>query len=613
MKKLKLNIKILIILTLIVSACSEEILDQTPLDRYTGPVVFSDISLADAYLMDCYYRVRHGFKERPLSGLTDECWLIYPVGADVYRKGLVTPDNLGPFRRSDANMISWDLFNVVQKLNVFLEDVDNIPDGYEGEEKINITNQVELLKGEAKFLRAFAYSQMCMTYGGLPIMKEPNELGSDYSTLTRATFKETVDFIVSELDEASNLLKLKSESQMGRATKEAALAIKSRILLFAASDLTADGTAKSELVGYVNADRTKLWQSAKNAAKAVMDLGTSELVDFGAPDVDAVAYNYYDFFRAYDLSSNEIIWGKMFNPDFSGELQKANMWYGSNGDGCWGSMNPTQNFVDDYQMKDGSKFFEHYKIDENGYYQNISTKYTNESIYYNREARFYGTVLYDSALWRPRFLSPQLKERDPIGIYNRRTYRYIEDGDTTDILGIDTRKGYTWWNGSYTGYIYKKLQDHEIDGTYGETQRVGNKNVWIEIRYAEIILNYAEACLELGETSEAATYINMIRNRAALPNFTDDITQALRHERKMELAFENRRWFDIRRWKILEVSTEDATGVNIMETHEGNTIKSTWQKITVYKLGPFNENMYWIPIARNEINSAPWLIQNPGF
>jgi len=126
-------------------------------------------------------------------------------------------------------------------------------------------------------------------------------------------------------------------------------------------------------------------------------------------------------------------------------------------------------------------------------------------------------------------------------------------------------------------------------------------------------LNYAEACLELGETSEAATYINMIRNRAALPNFTDDITQALRHERKMELAFENRRWFDIRRWKILEVSTEDATGVNIMETHEGNTIKSTWQKITVYKLGPFNENMYWIPIARNEINSAPWLIQNPGF
>jgi hypothetical protein len=605
MKRSKLNIQVLIFLVFLFTACTEDILDKTPLDRYTGPVVFSDINLADAYLMDCYYGVRHGFKERPLSGFTDECWFIYPVGADLYRKGLLTSDNIGPFGRSDANMINWTLFSVIQKLNVFLVNIDNIPDSYEEE--------VEILKGEAKFLRAFAYSQMCMTYGGLPIMKEPNELGDDYSNLTRATFKETVDFIVSELDEASKFLKLKSEMQMGRATREAALAIKSRILIFAASDLTADGTADNELVGYQNPDRNVLWKAAKNAAKAVIDLGTCELDDFGAPDQEAVAENYYEFFRAYDLSSKEVIWGRMFNPDFAGELQKANTWYGSNGDGCWGSMNPTQNFVDNYEMKDGSKFFNHFRIDEKGYYQNTSTKFTDESIYHNREPRFYGTVLHDSALWRPRILSPELKMRDPLGIYSRRTFRYIENGDTTDVFGIDTRQGYTWWNGSYTGYVYKKFQDHEIDGTYGEMYNVGNKNIWIEVRYAEVILNYAEACLELGETSEATTYINMIRSRAALPNFTNDITEALRYERLIELAFENRRWFDIRRWKILEVATEDATGVEIIETHEGASKTTTWQKFTVFELGPFNENMYWVPIQMNEINSAPWLVQNPGY
>ncbi len=601
----------LTILMLLPTGCVKEVLDKTPLDRYTGSVVFSDVNLADAYLKDCYTRTRHGFKERPLSGVSGECWLIYPVGADIYCKGIISADNPGPWR-SNYDFANWNLFGVVQKLNVFLENIDKVVDSYPEGEKASVKAQTERMKGEAIFLRAFVYSQMCMTYGGLPILNKANNLGEDYSTLTRASFQETVNFISSGCDEAAQLLGLKSEMEMGRATKEAALAVKSRILLFAASDLTADGTVTNELVGYINPDRKALWTSAKNAAKAVIELGTCQLADFGAPDKKAVAANYYEFFRAYDLSNDEVIWGKMFNPSFSGELQKVNMWYGNNGNGCWGSMNPTQALVDSYEMEDGSKFEEHFEVDNDGYYINKSTKFTNESIYYNREPRFYGSILYDSALWQSRF--PDLQERDPLGIYERRTHRTInDDGTITEIAGIDTRKGYTWWNGSYTGYLYKKFQDHTVEGTWGETQRVGNFNAWIELRYAEIILNYAEACLGLGEIQEATTYINMIRNRAGLPNFTGDITEALRYERNTELVFENRRWFDIRRWKILEQMIKDVKGIDIIETKQGNTITTTWQQIPIVSLGPVVEKMYWIPIDRDEINKAPWLEQNPGY
>jgi hypothetical protein len=105
----------------------------------------------------------------------------------------------------------------------------------------------------------------------------------------------------------------------------------------------------------------------------------------------------------------------------------------------------------------------------------------------------------------------------------------------------------------------------------------------------------------------------MIRNRAGLPDFTGDITQALRHERKIEFAFEDKRWYDIRRWKILEQTLTPVLGIDIIETKEGNSLTTTWQQITAFSRGPIVEKMYWLPISTNELNKAPKLIQNPGY
>lgn len=186
------------------------------------------------------------------------------------------------------------------------------------------------------------------------------------------------------------------------------------------------------------------------------------------------------------------------------------------------------------------------------------------------------------------------------------------DGTNGFVIMVDTRQGpIVGDDGTYSGYTFKKYHDDKVYGTESNN----NEHLWIEFRYAEIIMNYAEACLGLGEITEATTYINMIRNRAALPDFTGDITQALHYERRIEFVHEDVRWYDMRRWKILDQALQDATGVDIIQTtnRDNNTVTTTWQKIIVQPRGPAVDKLYWVPIPIDEINRAPQLQQNPGY
>lgn len=609
MKVYIIKIKVFFLALVLLSACEQDILDKSPLDRYSEELVWSDINLAESYLNTAYRNMSSGFNTNlNLSGVSDHTFFIHIYGSDLYVQGNITPSNMGPFNHERFRFLNWQLFDNIQIINTFLAHVDEIAENYDESQRETIIERANIMKGEALFLRAFCYAQLVRTFGGVPILTTPFGIKDDYLSINRGSFEETVNFIVEDCDQAAGLLLPKDEMEMGRATKGAAMALKSRVLLFAASDLTADGSAENEYVGYENPDRVALWTAAKNAAKAVIDLGTYELADFGAPDKEAVAQNYYDFFRQKDLSNPEIIWGKMFVKDV-GERHRSNLWQGPNGLGNYGSNNPTQDLVDTYQMEDGSRFSDHFKMNENGYYENISEKYHYENPYYFREPRFYGSILYDSAVWQPRF--SDLIARDPLGIYDRRTRITIRDGKViSDLVGIDTRQGPVQaWNAGYTGYLMKKMMDHEVVG-----KDEYNENVWIWIRYAEVIMDYAEASMELGETGEAARYINMIRNRAGMPDFTGDIQEALRYEREIEFTFENIRWFDIRRWKILDEKLVDAKGVEIIETtnEDAGTVATTWRRLTVQDRN-VEQKMYWIPIPNDEMNKAPQLVQNPGY
>jgi starch-binding outer membrane protein, SusD/RagB family len=498
MKKYIIGFKLFAILMLLLPACDSEILDKSPQDRYSETVVWADINLADAFLKDAYHALRHPMREMMLSAVTDETYFIHHYGSDTYLRGDMSSGNTGPWGSNwRYEHTSWWLFNGVQKLNVFISRIDGVADSYEGSEKEAIVQRANRMKGEALFLRAYAYTQMARMYGGLPIITEPFKVGDDYLSFERASFEETVNFISGQCDAAAALLGTKAEMEMGRANKSAALALKSRILLFAASDLTADGTAANKLVGYENPNRTALWTAAKNAAKAVMDMGDHSLADFGSTPEEVKA-GYYDFFRAKTLAHPEVIWGKMFDRAV-GERQWMNRWNGPNGLNAWGGNNPTQNLIDAYQMEDGTSFWDHFELVNSFYQRKATSSYPHESPYYNREPRFYASVLYDSAIWQPRYAN--LADQDPVGIYDRRLRRRIVGTEVFERFGLDTRQGPVEnWNGGYTGYLMKKMLDHQSN-----TRDEHNNNVWIEFRYAEILMNYAEACIGLGEIGEATT------------------------------------------------------------------------------------------------------------
>jgi starch-binding outer membrane protein, SusD/RagB family len=615
MKNHIISTQVFAIIFFLFASCGKDILDKSPQDRFSDAVVWADIDLADAFLKDCYRSVGNGMAASQTSGGT---YMIFNALADfthmthggvpAYFQRL-SAGSPGPFFNASIRFEHWDwvkLYAAIHKLNTFIANVDLVKESYTGIEREAVSERSARMKGEGLFLRAFAYHQLARLFGGVPLLTKPFSVGDDYLSIVRASFEETVNFISSECDAASALLGTKAEMEMGRATMEAALALKSRILLFAASDLTADGSAASRYVGYENPDRQALWTAAKNAALAVINLGTYSLADFGAPDQEAVASNYYDFFRQYDLSNQEIIWGKLFHA-VDGTRHQMNKWHGPNGLNGWGSMAPTQNLVDMYQMANGSDFWDHFDLDGNNLYKNASTLYSHESPYYNREPRFYGSILYDSAAWQPRYAN--LADQDPLGIISKRTRRVINNGVVvSERYGLDTRSGpIEAWNGSYTGYLMKKMLDHTI-----HTRDGFNRNVWIEFRYAEILLNYAEACLELGETGESTTYINMIRNRAGLPDFTGDITEALRYERNIEFAFEQKRFYDIKRWKILDEALTPAMGMDIIETNTDGVVTTTWRRIQV-EHREYKPALYWAPIATAELERAPQLVQNPGY
>jgi hypothetical protein len=192
--------------------------------------------------------------------------------------------------------------------------------------------------------------------------------------------------------------------------------------------------------------------------------------------------------------------------------------------------------------------------------------------------------------------------------------------------GLDTRSGpIEDWNGGKTGYYLRKWVDPTLDPQYVK-QTVPFKH----LRYGEMLLNYAEACIELGEDGEAITYINMIRTRAGQPDLPaltgDALRQAYRHERRIELAFEDHRFWDVRRWIIGEAAYHQTSAVDVRYSTTETTVPayrkadgSTWsapvfsKRDTPGDARAWDDKCYFFPIMRDEMNKNTQLIQNPGY
>lgn len=491
-----------------------------------------------------------------LGAATDDaCFAIESSNIQQFNNGswnaLSNPDNV------------WDrYFAGIAKCCTLLENSNHINldisrlDPAKRVEYENNLKDIRMWRAEAHFLRAYFNFELLKRYGPIPIIKSTLDINKDYSDTPRPTMKEVVEFIANDCDMAADSLELTPWRNMndafGRATKGAALALKSRLLLYAASPLYVDFGDIDE--ANKPSDAT-LWKAAADAAKAVIDLNQYEL---------APAYD--DLFKN-DFQNKEYIFVRRYPSNSDFEKSNFPVSYGGKG-----GTNPSQNLIDDYEMLDGTAF---------DWNDPVKAAHPFE----NRDERLLATVLMNGVLFK-----------------GKRIATYPGGADAMPNP-----------NATKTGYYLRKFLNENVNI---QTGGGSDGHVVPLFRLAEIYLNYAEALNEYDPTNpDIAVYLNKIRERVSLPDVPSGLTQEqmrtlIHHERRVELAFEEHRFWDVRRWKVAS-STLGAPvkGVKITQDDAGNF---TYSPVQVEQR-VFQPKMYWYPIPQSEVLKLHHWEQNKGW
>lgn len=617
--------------------CQTDHLEQKPVDSFNEQTLFEDINLVEAFLWQCYDVMGGdreevlGMREDLLSSATDELLNIHRAGEIKFLKGSLSSDDMGHFGNWRYGFLNWsNMYNSIKNVNTLLGSIHEVPVSTTAEEEL-----LAQIEAEAYFIRAYNYTNLLRSYGGVVLVDSKFDLDDDLSVQTRATLQETVDFILADLEKAIAGLPMKDEIEQGRATKGAAAALKSRLLSFVTGELMNGGYATSDpLVSFQDGSRTQRLEAARDAAKAIIDqqygtyalAGTTsdppaELTD---ADVQFYAQTYYDLFTQKGTWNDEVIWGIQYL-NLQGNQARNNLYWGPNGYNNWGNNEPLESLVREFEMKDGSAF-QWDKYDEGNmvYREFTASELENDpqhNPYNGREPRFYAYILFDGAPWRERPATNDKVEASfqvdapgspLIGKSLSEKNEAIDGLESSITGGYDTRSAANQaWNGTKTGYYLKKMQDITVNG-----EQNSNENSWLEFRYAEVLLDYAEACIELGDVQEGLDALNMVRNRAGLPDrITSDQGQArewYRHERLIEMLAEGDRWYMIRKWMIADDVVRDHYPMDVYHFNDGVSMYIHNTEILADDRS-WEDRQYWLPISEAELNRAPQLQQNPGY
>jgi hypothetical protein len=441
--------------------------------------------------------------------------------------------------------------------------------------------------GELLFLRAFYHFELFKRYGGIPILTKVLNPGDDMQ-IPRESYANTVKFIVEECDKAAALLPknyANYTSYYGKATKGAALALKSRVLLYAASPLVnaeKDYTDGTNPLVWMNGFSKERWKDAAQAAYDIISLNEYSLYEFLPEGNGTYSFGYFN--DSYYASNREFIFGRLVVQDNIMEKYNAPMGYQE----AMGLTCPTQDFVDAFLMADGQAF-------------DWNNPEHAANPYSNRDPRLSLYVFYNGSKW----WYTDNREYD-----SKKTYGLIE----TFVGGADDASTLT--DGVRTGYYLRKFSSKDAT-IFGTTYNVSH-NVGI-FRYAETLLNFAEAANEYGGPSysvnghTALTAINAIRTRAQMPGINNDVTQdelraLIRLERRIELAFEEHRFWDIRRWKLGTILKKSIDGMQIIKNADDSYI---YNRQVGIEARIFDRKHYFYPIPQTERNRNANLEQNP--
>ena len=375
----------------VLSSCSD-ILDKAPLTEIGEDQLWGDPALIQAFVNSRYNQVGHGWTESMQSSIVDETELTWLRGCEVHNFARVSSSDLG---RMNGAWWGWDnrswstKWNNIANCNIFFERIEDAP--------FTDADLKERLKGEVRFIRALEYNDLITRWGGVPLITESYTIDDvdKIKQQVRASYKDCVDFMVEELDQAAKELPASySGDDYGRATSVAAKALKSRILLYAASDLM-NVNVKMPEVGYTTPD-PKRWEKAATAADEALTEALNNgygLLKTSSTVTEDLSANYQNIFLDNTSTNTEVIFARMGTASNLGEgLSSLEQYNYPNGWNGWGGNCPLQELVDDYE------------IVKNGVASRFDWNNPDEaaSPYENRDPRFYASILYDGAPWKER-------------------------------------------------------------------------------------------------------------------------------------------------------------------------------------------------------------------
>jgi hypothetical protein len=574
-------------------SCTDEFLNEPPLDRITENDVWNDKALTDAYLFQIYENMPWDYLKDFGGGagggahrdaLTDLAMSTYSwtPATNQFRPGIWgTANNSWP-------MDWWGYFNL-WKINYAIENIELAgSDVFTNEERDNRL-------GELHFLRAFSYFEMAKRYGGVPIILEaqnPDTTPEDEYFPARNTEKEVYDQILADAEAAFNLLPNRWSDQKGRVDRWGAKSLESRAALYAASIAKYSTVQLDGLVGIPENQADNYYQISLNASNKIIAEGGYVLFDKYPNKQD----NYANLF--VDETEDETIFRKIWLPFEKGHsYDLRNVPYSYRVD--WGaSMSPSKQLIDSYEVLSTGLL-----PNEPG------SGYDENNPYENRDPRLKGTILTNGDMF----------QGSPVEIwYGTETGGVLDTergtGVGKDGIGIHpdaTKTGF---------YVRKYLQD---GGAPLFIKQFYSGQDCILFRLGEIYLNAAEAAFELGSEESARDFIEPIRVRAGLQQNLRlqaqsgmELRDKIRHERKLELAFEDQRYWDVRRWRIateeLSVQIQGVSTKRIVDGFGNATFTFETFDAEALKMN-FLERHYYLPIGQGRINNNNKLLENPGY
>ncbi|MCX2453327.1 RagB/SusD family nutrient uptake outer membrane protein [Pedobacter sp. PLR] len=532
-----------------ITACQKDFLERPPLNELSEDTFWKREN-------DVYQAVMGIYAKMPGDGI------VYDDGATdnahVQNAWESTASSVSAGTMSSTEDAGWD-FKDIRRVNYFLENADKVT--------VISADLLERYKAEVRFLRAYSYFRMMNSFGDVPLVTKVLALGEE--NLPRTPKKEVLAFVLSELEAVSKILPAQyaggRPNEKGRITKGAALALKARALLFEGDYQQAAATAAEVMgLGY------DLFTTTEVEKNDQLDDYT-KWVDFADAD-DKTNFlrglrNYERLFYQKSEGNKEVILDRQHIPQI--DANYLNTYLPPATLGGWSSVTPTQSMVDAYgDYKTGEAIVPVGPAQRADWYANDKVSFAKE--YKNRDPRFYASILFDGAEWN----------------------------------GIEAKYVFKWTAGnnfSRTGYNFRKM----VDPAFYDLQIDNHANV-ILIRYAEILLTYAEAKNEVsGPDNTIYEALDKIRTRAGMPvvNRTkyaskEALREFIRAERRVELALEGQRYMDIRRWKIAPTVMK-----SIVDVKNSQIQQRVW-----------SDKLYLMPVPQIEIDKSKGvLVQTPGY